>query len=106
MNDVLTIVEGDTETVAFQLTDGGIVPEQPLTGGLVLTVRNFRGGLIPTTGKTAVLDPEQWLVGYTPASGDLLATGGLHRLHWTVDQDGAEFSFPRGPGLEVQVSQR
>jgi len=99
-------VEGDTEAIVMQLLSNGQVPTQPLTGTPSITVRTQGGTLIATAGKTAIVDPDGWLVSYSPAPGDLLETGGTHRYHWTVDQDGVQFSFPGGPGDHIEVSRR
>jgi hypothetical protein len=106
MSTIYYYVEGDTEAIVMQLLSNGLVPAQPLTGEPTITVRNQGGTLIPTTGKTAIVDAAEWLVSYNPAAGDLLETGGTHRYHWTVDQDGVKFSFPGGPADHIEVSKR
>jgi hypothetical protein len=99
-------VEGDTEAIVMQLLSNGVPPAQPLTGDLLLTVLDAGGRSIDTTGKTSVVDPDTWTVAYTPAAGDLVETGRVHRYHWTVDQGGVEFSFPGGPADGIDVSRR
>lgn len=100
------VVEGDTSPLEMQLLTDGQIPAQPLTGTPSITVRNQGGTLIATTGKTAIVDAATWVVAYTPAAGDLLETGGLHRYHWTVDQGGQQVSFPGGPADHIEVSKR
>ena len=103
---MLEYVEGDTEPIKMHLLSNGIAPAQPLTGDLLLTVLDAGGRPIDTTGKTSVVDSAAWLVAYTPAPGDLLETGRVHRYHWTVNQGGEQFSFPGGPADGIDVSRR
>lgn len=99
-------VEGDTEQIIFELLSDGEVPAEPLTGTLVLTLTNALGVVISTSGKTAIVSGALWRVGYTPAAGDILASGGRHTYHWSVTQGGVDFSFPGGNADGIEPFRR
>jgi len=103
---MIDYVEGDTDPILIQLLSNGVPPVEPLTGGIILTVRNGGGVVIDTTGKVTIADATEWIIAYRPDPGDLLETGRIHRYHATVDQGGVERSFPGGPADGIEVSSR
>ena len=93
MSQVVNLVQGWTERVDFILSADGVVID--LTGRTVTISAYDKNGTDPAfVGAVAIVDATAGKVGFTPNSGDLLASESPYSVRFKVMTDG--YYVPNG----------
>lgn len=93
MGPIIEIIEGWTDPIEFQLTEGG--QAIPLSGVTVtLLLRDRTGTTVPTTSMVTVVDEDDGTVLLTPSNANMfVAANGPYYARWKLTGAGIVVSY-------------